>query len=79
MAGRPPKNLKPRTFVERVGAGLRRRRERLKLSVEDAAAAAGVSAPAWYHFESGKDLRLAHLPAVAKALRCKVRTLIPEE
>lgn len=79
MAGRPAKKLEPRTFVERVGAGLRRRRERLKLSVEEAARAAGVSPPAWYHFEAGTDLRLAHLPAVAKALRCKVRALIPDE
>lgn len=79
MAGRPPKNIEPATFSERVGAGLRRRRERLKLTVDDAAGRAGVAAITWYHFEAGKDLRLAHLPAVAKALRCKVRALLPDE
>lgn len=69
----------PDTFVGRIGQRIRSRRERKKLSVEAAAQAAGVGVPTWYHWEAGRHLNIARLPAIAGALACKVRALIPDE
>lgn len=77
--GRPARELAPTNFHGRVGAEIRKRRERAKLTVQAAAAAAGASEPAWYHWEAGRHLNLARLPAIAAALGCKVRQLIPDE
>lgn len=77
-AGRP-RVERTETFAERVGAQIRARRELKKYSVEEAAGRADIPVPTWYHFESGRHLRLERLPAIAKALRCGVRTLIPDE
>jgi transcriptional regulator with XRE-family HTH domain len=63
----------------RIGAEIRRRRERKKLSVQQAADAAGVLAPSWYQWESGRHIPLDRLPAIAYALHCKARDLIPRE
>lgn len=79
MAGRPAHDPDTSTFLGQIGAEIRRRRERKKLSVADAAAAAGVPAPTWYRWEAGKGLTLERLPAVAEALGCKVRQLLPDE
>jgi transcriptional regulator with XRE-family HTH domain len=67
------------SFVGRIGQRIRTRRERRKLSVADAATAAGVSEPAWYHWEAGRHLQVDRLPAIAAALACKIRALIPDE
>jgi transcriptional regulator with XRE-family HTH domain len=72
-----PQTDPPKTFAGRVGAEIRRRREAKKLTVEEAAARAGVPAASWYHFEKGR-LLLERLPAIAKGLGCKVRQIIPE-
>jgi transcriptional regulator with XRE-family HTH domain len=75
---RPTKDPDLTTFVGRFGAELRRRRERKKLSVEETAAAAGVPAPTWYAWESGRYAPgLDKLPAIAAALSCSARQLIP--
>ena len=74
---RPAKPLDESTFIGQIGARIRRQRERQKLTVEEAAAAAEASAPAWYHWEKGKHLALDRLPAIAEALGCTVRSLIP--
>lgn len=76
--GRPPIE-RTGTFAERVGAKIRAKREAKKLSAEAAAEAAGIPKPTWYHFEAGRHLRLERLPAIAAALGCKVRSLIPDE
>lgn len=77
---RPTKEADLRTFVGRFGAELRRRRERKKHTVEEAAAAAGVPAPTWYAWESGRYAPpLEKLPAIAAALGCSPRALIPAE
>ena len=81
---RPPARGRPavvrsETFTQRAGALIRARREALKLTGDEAAAKAGVPRATWYHFEAGRHLRLERLPQIAKALRCKVRALIPDE
>lgn len=75
---RPPKEQDVGTFAGRVGAEIRRRRVRRKLSVDQAAAAAGMPAKTWYHCESGRHLTLARLPAIAAALDCRAGQLLPE-
>ena len=77
MAGRKPKEPDTSTFTGQVAARIRERRLKKKISVEDAAAAAGVSAQAWYHWEKGTHLPLEALPKAARALGCSVRSLIP--
>lgn len=76
---RPLREHKPRTFTERVAAQVRARRLRKKLTVEEAARAAGVPAPTWYHFEAGRSLTLERLPAIAAALGCTPRALLPAD
>ncbi len=75
---RPPKDLDQSTFIGQVGARIRARRVRRKLSVEEAAAAAGAAVPSWYHWECGTRLRLESLPAIAAALGCQPRALLPQ-
>lgn len=77
--GRPPAESDESTFAGRVGGRIRARRLKIGITVVDAAKAAGVSVPAWYHFESGRHLPLDRLPAIAAALRCRVRELIPAD
>lgn len=67
----------PKTFAGQVGAEIRRRREQKKLSVEQAAGRAGVPVQTWYKYEKG-ILVLNRLPAIAKALGCKARQIIPD-
>lgn len=76
---RPAKPQDESTFQGQIGAEIRRRREKAKLSAADAAAAAEVPLPTWYHWEAGRHLPLERLPAIAAALGCKVRQLIPDE
>lgn len=77
MAGRPAHEPDTSTFLGKIGAEIRRRRERKGLSVAAAADAAGVPVPTWYRWEAGSGLTLERLPAVAEALDCKVRLLLP--
>lgn len=39
----------------------------------------GVPQATWYAWEAGRSLTLQQLPKIAKALGCKVRTLLPDE
>jgi len=58
---------------------IRRRRLRLKLTLADAAKAAGWRTPVqWHDIEAGKkrDPRASTLVRVAKVLRCKVDQLL---
>jgi transcriptional regulator with XRE-family HTH domain len=75
---RPPSPIDDSTFVGQIAAEIRRRREKKKLTVEQAAAAAGAPVQTWYHWEKGRHLPLDRLPAIAQALGCKVRALIPD-
>ena len=77
MIGRPAKEIDQTTFRGRVAARIRQRRQKRRLSVEDAAARAGVPQPTWYHWEKGERLPLDALPAIAAALGCTPRDLIP--
>jgi transcriptional regulator with XRE-family HTH domain len=77
--GRPSKPQDTKTFAGRIGAEIRRRRERKKLSVEEAAAKAKAPPPTWYHWEMGRHLPLDRLPAIAAALACKPRDLLPRD
>lgn len=78
MAGRPSKAPDTSTFTGKIGAEIRRRRERKGLSVAEVAESVGVPAPTWYHWEAGRQMPLERLPAIAEALGCKVKALIPE-
>lgn len=74
---RPAKPQDQSTFHGRVGAVIRRRRLKRQLSAGEAATAAGVPRATWYHWESGRHLALERLPAIADALWCEERDLIP--
>lgn len=74
---RPAKPQNETTFAGQVGAIIRKKRLAKKLSVEQAAQKAGVPAPTWYHWESGRHLPLDALPIVAAALGCTARSLVP--
>lgn len=76
---RPSKPVDEGSFVGRIGAEIRRRRERKKLDVAEAALRAEVPPPTWYNWESGRHLPLDRLPSIAAALGCKVRALLPDE
>lgn len=73
----PSQTPAPKTFAGQVGAEIRRRREQKKLSVDECARRSGVPVPTWYHFEKGR-FQLERLPAIAKALRCSPREVIPQ-
>jgi len=74
---RPLKKIDEGELPGQIGARIRARRLKLKLSVDEAARRAGVSNPGWYHWEKGEALPLAKLPAIAKALSCSIRSLLP--
>ena len=65
------------TLQGKIAAEIRRRREKKKLSVADAAAAAGVPEQTWYRWEQGRSIPLDSLPAIARALGCTLRQLLP--
>ena len=75
--GRPPKPLKLKTFSGQVAARVRELRAKRKLSVPEAAAAAGVPPSTWYRWENAAEIRLDALPAIAKALGTTPRQLLP--
>jgi DNA-binding transcriptional regulator YiaG len=66
------------TYKGRVAAQIRRRRERAKLSVAEAAQRAGVPVQTWYHWEQGRTLPVEALATVARALRCQPKHLVPD-
>lgn len=76
--GRPTTEPDTSTFVGRVAAEIRRRRVARKLSAEAAAEKAGVPVQTWYNWERGRHLPLDRLPAIAAALRCRIRCLVPD-
>jgi len=60
------------TYSGRCGKRLRELRERAGLSVQEVAAALGVSYRAVYHWEAGKaDPKLDYLPKLAKLFGIK--------
>jgi transcriptional regulator with XRE-family HTH domain len=76
--GRLAKEPDTSTFVGQIAAEIRRRREKKKLLVAETAAAAGVPVQTWYHWEQAHSLPLDRLPAIAAALGCKPRDLVPK-
>ena len=74
---RPTKEIDTSSFVGSIAAEIRRRRERGKLTPETAAEKAGVPVQTWYNWERGRHLPLTALPAIARALGCKPRDLLP--
>ena len=75
---RPSKPIDTTTFSGRIAAEVRRRRERKKLTVQEAAARADVPASTWYTWEQGRHLALDCLPRIAAALGCQERDLVPK-
>lgn len=76
---RPLKDIDETDLPGQVGANIRARRLKLKLSVDEAAKRAGVSKPGWYHWEKGETLPLARLRDIARALGCTMRSLLPPD
>jgi transcriptional regulator with XRE-family HTH domain len=74
---RPTQPIDQSTLRGQIGARIRARRLRCKLSVAEAAARAGMAVPTWYHAESGRSLSLDRLAAIAAALGCALRALLP--
>ena len=64
------------TFVGKISAEIRRRREGKKLLVAVAAATAGVPPTTWYRWEKSEGLPLDALPAIAKAVGCTPADLV---
>jgi transcriptional regulator with XRE-family HTH domain len=75
--GRPTNQPDASTFCGQVAAEIRRRRLAGGLSVQGVAAAAGVPVQTWYNWERGRHLPLERLPAIAAALDCQTRELVP--
>lgn len=76
--GRPTNQPDAGTFTGQVAAEIRRRRLAMKVSAEKAAAAAGVPVQTWYNWERGRHAPgLDRLPAIAAALGCAPRDLVP--
>lgn len=73
--GRPHIAPDPATLSGRVAARIRARRRRRKLTVPQAAAAAGIATRTWYALESG-FVPLKRLPAIAEVLGCRVADLM---
>ena len=76
---RPLKDIDERDLPGQIGANMRARRLKLKLSVDEAANRAGVSKPGWYHWEKGEALPLSRLRDIARALDCTMRSLLPPD
>lgn len=74
---RPANPQDQSTIHGQVGAAIRRRRLRKKLSVDQVATSAGVPPKTWYNWESGRGLALERLPAIAQALDCTPKDLVP--
>ena len=72
-----PKEPDRTTFIGQIAAEIRTRRMKKKLSVEAAAAAGDMPVPTWYRRENGRGLTLESLPAIAAALGCQAKDLIP--
>lgn len=73
---RPPKAIEPTDFAAAVREVIRCRRLATFKSVELAAAAAGVPAQTWYHWEN-RGVTLAALPSIAETLGCTPAELLP--
>ena len=79
MAGRTSKPIDQSTYAGRFAARLRYLRKEKRLSVEEAAAAIGVEPYTLYRGEEGRrEPAVEHFPAIAAALGCKLRNLLPE-
>jgi len=74
---RPQKPVDESALAGKVGARIKVQRLKKRLSVLEAAGHAGVSATMWNSWEDGRRLPLDRLPAIAAALGCSVRSLMP--
>lgn len=74
---RPQTRPTPTGYAAEVGAIIRAKRVKKNLSVADAAERAATSAPTWYRWEEGFGMPLEKLPAIAAALGCTPRALLP--
>jgi transcriptional regulator with XRE-family HTH domain len=71
------KPLDPKTYAEQIGARIRRFREKKGLPQSSVAIRAGIATASWCDYEKGRQMPLNRLPAVARALGCKPRALLP--
>lgn len=79
-AGRPRAEVDESTYAGRFAAGLRRRRDKAGLLLADVAREVNVATVTVYQWEAGsRSPRIEDLPALAKALGCSVRALMPAE
>ena len=68
------------TFEGRFAVRLRTLREKAKLTHEEVAEALETSVTTVYRWEAGlRQPQISDLPKIAKVLKIKARTLLPEE
>lgn len=80
LAGRPRGEPDQATFVGRLAAVIRTRRERAKLTPAEVCKRLKIGASTYYRWESGeRPPRTEDLPALAAALGCTVRQLMPPD
>lgn len=77
MSARPSKqNLD--TYTGRLGAAIKARRQRRRMTADEFAAAVPTSLATVYGWESGrKQVPVNLLPAIARALGVSIHTLLP--
>ena len=67
----------PEAFVKRIAKEIQRRRMERRLTVEEVADIVDIAPTTWTRYESGRGLKLEHLPKIALALDCDPKKLIP--
>jgi len=78
--GRKPTEVDLSTYSSRVGQAIKSRREKAGVAAGQLAEVLGVTVGNVYQWERG--VRAPHLdllPAIAEALGCTIRTLLPPE
>lgn len=80
MPGRPRVESDGSSYSGRLAIAIRARRDKAKRLPADVAQEMGVALATYYRWESGEAApRMDDLPALAKALGCSVRSLMPAE
>jgi transcriptional regulator with XRE-family HTH domain len=78
-AARPRKQVDTSTYTGRFAARLKELREKRKLTVEELAEKSGIPDKTLYRWEAATHMpSVDKLPELAKALKIKVRSLLPE-
>ena len=79
MAARRRKEVDTSTYEGRFAARLKELREKAKLTVEELAEKSGIPDKTLYSWEAATHMpTVVKLPELARALKVKIRNLLPE-